>query len=140
MMTKNVVTIDMSNTVYEACQRYQEYGVGCLVVMNNDLIVGILTERDMIERVIIDQKDPKKTPVEEIMSRNIKTIHASAKVEQAAEMMKTHRIKKLPVVLNNKIVGIVTATDLANLTPNFARTLQQLINEKKPVHRVAPVP
>jgi len=57
------------------------------------------------------------------MSKNIKTIHASAKIEQAAEMMRKHKIKKLPVILNNEFVGIITVTDLANIMPNITKNL-----------------
>lgn len=131
IMIKNVVTIDTQDSVFNACQRYKDLGVGCLVVVKDKLIVGILTERDIIERVILDQRNPKRTKVEEIMSKNIKTIHASAQVEQAAEMMKAYKIKKLPVVLNNEIVGIVTATDITNLMPDFSKNLKQLIKEAK---------
>ena len=123
IMTKNVVTIETDKTVLNACQKYKELGVGCLVVMNNKMVVGIVTERDIIERIIIDQRDPATTSVNEIMTRNIKTIHASAAVEKAAEMMKQYKIKKLPVILNNEIVGIVTATDLANSLPDFSKTM-----------------
>ena len=57
------------------------------------------------------------------MSKNIITIHASAKIEQAAELMRKHKIKKLPVILNNELVGIITVTDLANIMPNFTKIL-----------------
>ena len=140
LMTKDVVTIEANNTVIDACHRYKEFNVGCLVVMNEKLVVGILTERDIIERVIIDHRNPKRTTVDQIMTRNIKTVHASARIEQAAEMMKTYKIKKLPVVLNNEIVGILTATDFANIMPDFANNLRKLIKENKSIRYVAPTP
>lgn len=139
-MTKNVVTIQADDTVFDACMQYKKFGVGCLVVMNDKLVVGILTERDIIERIIIDQRNPKRIKVEEIMSRNIKTIHASAKIEQAAETMKTYKIKKLPVVLNNEIVGIVTATDITNIMPDFSNNLKKLITANTPFRYVTPTP
>jgi len=121
IMSKKVVSIDYNKTVFDACKKYQECKLGSLVVMNNEVIVGIITERDIIERVILTEKQPKKTRIDEIMSKNIITIHASAKIEQAAELMKEHKIKKLPVILNNEFVGIVTVTDLANLMPDFTK-------------------
>jgi CBS domain-containing protein len=132
IMTKNVVTIESGEPVLQAAKKYKECGVGCLVVMNDNLVVGILTERDIIERIIIDEKNPKKIIVEDIMSRNIKTIHAAARVEQAAEMMKTYKIKKLPVILNNEIVGIVTATDIANNMEDFSKEYKQIFKDKTP--------
>ena len=121
VMSKKVVSIEYDKTVLDACNIFKEKGLGSLVVVNSGVIVGIVTERDIIERVIVDKKNPKKTKIEEIMSKNIITIHASAKIEQAAELMKKHKIKKLPVILNNEFVGIITVTDLANIMPDFTK-------------------
>jgi CBS domain-containing protein len=123
IMSKDVITVDSDESVFEACKIYNEKGVGCLVVMKNEIILGILTERDIIERIIIDKKNPIETKVEQIMSKNIITVHASTSVEKAVEIMKDHNIKKLPVILNNEIFGIVTITDIANAIPNFAQAL-----------------
>ena len=140
IMTMNVVTIESKDFAINACKKYKERGVGCLVVMDNKLVVGILTERDIIERIIIDEKNPKKTKVEDIMTKNIKTVHAAAKVEQAAEMMKTYKIKKLPVILNNEIVGIVTATDITNNMPDFSKELKKALSKETPFKFVETMP
>jgi CBS domain-containing protein len=140
IMTPNVVTIGSRDTVLDACQKYKDLSVGCLVVMNDRIIVGILTERDIIERIIVDQRNPKRTKVEDIMTKNIKTIHASARIEQAAEMMKTYKIKKLPVVLNNEIMGIITATDITNNMPEFTKELKKLFLDEKPFRIVQKPP
>ncbi len=131
IMSKDVVKVDNTKTVFDVCNIYKKRGVGSLVVIKDDMVVGIVTERDIIERVIIKLKDPKKTKVEEIMSRNIKTIHASAKVEKAVEIMKEYKIKKLPVILNNDILGIVTITDIANILPNYSKLLEDEIQKSK---------
>ena len=75
------------------------------------------------------------TKIEEIMSKNIKTIHATAPVEKAADIMKKNRIKKLPVILNNEIVGIITVTDIANILPNFSK---EIIEQKEAFRFVNP--
>jgi CBS domain-containing protein len=135
IMIKDVVSIQSDDTVMDACKTYRDQGVGCLVVMKKNLVVGIVTERDIIERVIIDQKNPKKAKVEEIMSKNIKTVHASATIEKAADIMKKNHIKKLPVILNNEIVGIITVTDIANVLPHFSK---ELLLEKEAFRFVKP--
>ena len=140
IMTPNVVTIESGASVLDACMQYKEHGVGCLVVMNGTLVVGILTERDIIERIIVDEKNPGKTNVEDIMTKNIKTIHATARIEQAAEMMKLYRIKKIPVILNNEIVGIVTATDIANNMQDFSKEFKQRFEDDTPYRFVEKVP
>ena len=123
IMAKNVISIDQDKTVLDVCNKFKKNRLGSFVVVNAGIIVGIITERDIIERVIVEQKNPKKTKVEDVMSKNIITIHASAKIEQAAELMRKHKIKKLPVILNNEFAGIITVTDLANIMPNFTKTL-----------------
>ena len=126
VMAREVVEIDCDKTVYEACKKYSQNRVGCLVVMDKKLIVGIVTERDAIERVILQNKDPKKTKIREIMSQNIKTVHALSPVEKAAEIMRENKIKKLPVILNNEIVGIVTVTDISRAVSAFSELLDNL--------------
>jgi len=126
VMTTDVVSIECNKTVYDACKIYSKYHVGCLVVMDKEIIVGIVTERDTIERVILQNKNPKKTKIRDIMSSNIKTVHALAPIEKAAQIMKENRIKKLPVVLNNEIVGIVTETDLTRTIDVYSEAFEEL--------------
>ena len=126
IMTKNIISIKPSDSVLEACKKYSDNRVGSLVVKDNDLIVGILTERDIIESIISAEDDPKQTKVQEIMSSNIKTIHALASIEKAADIMKEARIKKLPVISNNEIIGIVTETDLVNTIHAYSHSIDVL--------------
>ncbi|UCH71586.1 MAG: CBS domain-containing protein [Thermoplasmatales archaeon] len=126
IMTKNVITIGSNESVLNACKKYRSEKVGSLVVMDDDIIVGILTERDIIESLILINGDPKKAKVRDIMSRDIKTVHALAPLEKAAQIMKENNIKKLPVILNNEIVGIVTETDLSRTIPAFSDAIDEL--------------
>lgn len=126
VMTKNVVKIDCSKTIYEACEEYSKHRVGSLVVMDKNIVVGIITERDIIERCILQNKDPKKTKVRDIMTKNIKTIHALAPLEKAVSMMRENNIKRLPVILNNEIVGIITQTDITHSIDEFSNAVEEL--------------
>jgi len=121
IMTKEVVTIEPNDTVFDACIKYRDKKVGCLVVVDKEICVGIVTERDLIERTICMCKDPEKTGIAEIMSSNIKTIHALEKVEKAMEIMKKHKIKKLPVILGENIVGIITVTDISGARSDISK-------------------
>jgi len=122
IMVKNVISIKANDTVFNACIKYRDKKVGCLLVVDNEGdCVGIVTERDFIERAICMHKDPKNTRVSEIMSSDIKTIHELDGVEKAADIMLKHKIKKLPVVKNNKIMGIITVTDLSKVIPAFSK-------------------
>ena len=128
VMSKDIVNIDCNKTVFDACKVYSKHKVGSFVVMDKNIIVGIVTERDTIERVILQNKNPKITKVRDIMSPNIITVHALAPLERAAQIMNESKIKKLPVVLNNEIVGIVTETDLSRTIDVFSGAIEELIN------------
>lgn len=121
IMTTPVVTLDCEKTVFEACNMYKDRKIGCLVITCNKNTVGLVTERDLIERSICDRKDPEKTKIKEIMSTNIQTIHELAKLEGAIEIMVKNNIKKLPVIKNQQIIGIITATDISKAKPALSK-------------------
>jgi len=122
IMTKNVVTIDSEKSVWDACDVYNNHKIGCLIVIKDEYVNGIVTERDIIHRVIINQKDPRNTKISDIMSKDIKSISPSSDVKDAAEKMSLNNIKKLPVIADNgDIVGIITITDIANMLPDLLK-------------------
>jgi CBS domain-containing protein len=125
IMTKNVVTIDANASVFDACMMYKEKKVGCLVVVDDETCVGVVTERDLIERSICQRRDPEKTKVREIMSQNIKVVYALDTAEKALETMKQYKIKKLPVISSEKVVGIVTITDIAEARPEISKRFME---------------
>ena len=121
VMAKNVITIGRNKTVFDACNKYRDYKVGCLVVTDKERCVGIVTERDLIERTICLRKSPEQTKVGDIMSSDIKTIHALETLEKAIEILEKNNIKKLPVILNDEIVGIITVTDISKARPDLSK-------------------
>ena len=97
VMVKDVISIRANDTVYDACVKYKDKKVGCLLVTNSEGdCEGIVTERDFIERIICTRKAPNNTKVSEIMSTEMKTIHALDRIEKAAETMLKYRIKNFP--------------------------------------------
>ncbi|MGF3554191.1 MAG: CBS domain-containing protein [Thermoplasmatota archaeon] len=134
IMSTDFVTIDCDKTIYDACKLYSEKKVDHLIVMDKDILVGIVTDRDIIEGAILKNKSLKKTKISEIMTTNLKTINALTNIEKAAEIMKENKIKKLPVILNDKIIGIIKETDLLEKVNIFSETFKDLSNfyeEKK---------
>ncbi|MFH1101592.1 MAG: CBS domain-containing protein [Methanobacteriota archaeon] len=125
IMTKNVVTINAKKTVFDAANMYRDCKVGCLVVEDNGFCVGILTERDIIERVVCDRRDPQSTLVHEVMSHPIRMLYALDSVDKAVQVMKEHHIKKLPVISNNAIVGIITITDISNARSEITKQFME---------------
>jgi CBS domain-containing protein len=125
IMTREVVSIDSNDSVLNACFKYRDKKIGCLIVTENDQCVGILTERDIIVRSVCQVKDPKKTKVKEIMSSDIKSIHPLDKIEKAIEKMQKYKIKKLPVISDNSLVGIITIADIGRSKPELTERFME---------------
>ena len=112
LMTKNVVTIDANKTVVEAAALMSEKDIGDLIVMDDNTPVGIVTERDFVRRVLAEGKSTD-SKVSEVMTSPLKVIDPEAPIKEAARRMVNKRIRRLPVIKDNKLVGIITAADFA---------------------------
>lgn len=131
-MIRDVIAVDATSTVKEAVEIMNEHEIGCLVVIENHRLTGILTERDILKRVLAATKDPKKTKVGEIMTTRVFTVSPETDLEEAARLMFENDVKKLPVISEGKLVGLVTLTDLARFQPEIIRLLRRLIGENTP--------
>jgi len=104
-----------------------ENEIGCLIVMRRGKAVGIITERDLMKRVIVKSKNPKKTQVREIMTKPLIAGQPDMDLEEATKLMFKMKIKKLPVVEGNgKLAGLITLTDVARFQPQMIRILKKL--------------
>ena len=121
VMTKNVVTIEKNKSVLDACLLYRDLKIGSIIITNDNVVEGIITERDIIERAICEKKDPSNTSVKSIMTKKIINIHPLETVEKALEKMKEYNIKKLPVINKDEIVGILTVTDISKARPDLSK-------------------
>lgn len=111
IMTKNVKTISPNATMEEAAQEMRKNKIGCLVVVEGEKPIGIITERDLAYKIIAQGKS-LETKVKEVMSSDLKTIDKDADIKQAAKLMASHVIRRLPVVEKGKLIGIVTIDDI----------------------------
>ena len=125
VMTNKIVSIDSNETIESASNKYRDFKIGCLMVTDGDDVVGIVTERDFIERTICMGIDPKTTKIKEIMSSDVKTINSDDSIADAVDVLKQNKIKKLPVVSDNGIVGIITITDIAYSRSNIQKFLEK---------------
>ena len=101
LMTKNVVTIDANKTIVEAAALMSEKDIGDLIVMEDNIPVGIVTERDFVRRVLAEGKSTE-SKVSEVMTRPLKVIDPDAPIKEAARRMVNKRIRRLPVIKDNK--------------------------------------
>ncbi|MGA2386896.1 MAG: CBS domain-containing protein [Candidatus Bathyarchaeia archaeon] len=111
IMTKEVVSIGVNNSVFEAAVLMGSSQIGCLVIVDGESPVGIVTERDIVRRVIA-KRLPLDTKVSDIMSKSLITVDPGASLKEAARLMSSNKIRRLPVMQQNKLVGIVVAADL----------------------------
>lgn len=132
VMIKDVVTVDVGATVKEAVKIMNKHEIGCLVVIKRNKLAGILTERDILTRVLAESRNPEKTKVSEIMTIPVIATSPATELEEAAKLMFKKNVKKLPVVSEGKLVGLVTLTDLARFQPHIIRLLKRIIDENTP--------
>ena len=129
-MKKDIVTLQVDVSAYEAVRIMNEKKIGCLVVLQYGQVVGILTERDLLERVLEKCKNPKDTSITEIMTTRVILGSPEMEITEAAKLMFENKVKKLPIVEGNRLVGLVTLTDLARIS-SFDEKAMKLVETRE---------
>lgn len=114
IMKKNVISIDSSMTAQDAAKMMDDASIGAVVVLENGIAIGIITERDLARRIVAKGK-PLTTNVKEVMSSPLIVINPDDTVWEAAQLMKARQIHRVPAVKENRLVGIVTTSDVVKL-------------------------
>ena len=125
IMSKDVVTVSPESSMAEAAERMGEKHIGSLIVEKYGTAVGIVTERDLLSKVLALGKNPRAEKVESAMSYPLVTIGPAAKIKEAAQMM-IHKKGRLAVFDNGNLVGIITASDLIRSLPEVPETEVQV--------------
>jgi CBS domain-containing protein len=136
IMKHQVVTVDASMSVIDTAKIMDDAGIGCVVVIENNIAVGIVTERDFVKKVVA-HGIPLSTPIKQVMSSPLIVVNPEENIWEVAELMKQRRIHKVPVVHQNLLVGIVTATDLTRICSvgsdsEMRRVTDQILLRMKP--------
>ncbi|MDX1596698.1 MAG: CBS domain-containing protein [Nitrosopumilaceae archaeon] len=113
IMEKNVITIPLEKTALDAARILKEKKISFLVIVQEDKPLGIVTERDIVRKIAAEDKNASSTKLEEIMSVNFKWVEPSTTVDAAVQKMVNSNIRRLVVLENEKLVGVITQTDLA---------------------------
>jgi CBS domain-containing protein len=109
---KNVYSIVSTITVFEALRVMGEKNIGAVLVIEDGVLKGILSERDYARKIVLKDKSSKKTPVNEIMERDVVTVKPSDNLDYCMELMSQKRIRHLPVIENEEIIGLVSIGDV----------------------------
>jgi CBS domain-containing protein len=111
IMNASVISVDSSVTATNAAKMMEDVGVGAIVVLENNLPVGIVTDRDFAIKITAHSY-PIDTPVRRIMSSPLISIDSDSNLWVASDLMSTRNVRKLPVIDDDKVVGIITSSDI----------------------------
>ncbi len=114
LMTTNVVTIDPEKSVSKAVKKMVERNVECLLIVKFEALQGLITFRDIIEKVVYAKRVPEKTKVRDIMAKKMVTCGPNSTIIEVVKLMKNKRLRRIPVIdENRRLLGIITNFDLA---------------------------
>ena len=112
-MTENPRSIGASAPVVEAARLMREEHIGSLPITDDEKLVGMITDRDITTRVVAEAADAEATPVGDVYSRDLISVEPDNDLEEALQLMARHQVRRLPVVENGRLVGIVAQADIA---------------------------
>jgi len=113
---RDVVVAELEDTVLVAAGRMRDHRVGCLVVVRDRRPIGILTDRDLVLRVVAEGRDPAAVRVSEVVTYEATTVRQTDGIETAIQRMRTHGVRRIPIVNDDgQLTGIVTADDIVSL-------------------------
>lgn len=118
-MTSELLTARPKDKVIDIAKKMVKNDIGSMIISTNGKLLGLITSEDLVKRVIIGKKDPKKTKAKKIMTKNLLTASPDDDLEDAVDNMIGNNIKRLPVVEGEKIVGILTDGDIMRISPEL---------------------
>jgi CBS domain-containing protein len=116
VMTPSVRTVKTDQPLTEAARVMKEEDVGSVPIVDNGHLVGIVTDRDIVTRVVAEHRDPDTVRAGEVASHDLVTVEPDQKLDEAADMMAQHQVRRLPVVEGDRLVGMLSQADVASET------------------------
>lgn len=132
VMSKDVKVVRPDSSVKEVVATMNKFDIGSIIVVQGNRPVGIITERDILRRIVQPSLAPETLTARQVMTSPVLTITEIASIDEAAELMAKKKVKKLPVMDKQKLVGIVTFTDIVAKVPTMLSILEELV---RPYHR-----
>jgi CBS domain-containing protein len=117
IMSPNVEVIRENETVAEAAKRLAELGVGAMPICDGDRLQGMITDRDIVTKVVARGRDPNSVRASDLETGKPVTIGADDSIEEALKTMASHKVRRLPVIDGHSLVGMVSQADLAKALP-----------------------
>ena len=129
-MTADPSSIGASASVVEAARIMREEHIGSLPVTDDEKLVGMITDRDITTRVVAEAADPNRMSVGDVYSRDLISVESDKDLEEALQLMARHQVRRLPVVENGGLVGIVAQADIALRETEKTGELFEAISER----------
>ena len=126
IMAKNIKTVKTDDSVHAAVMKMNKFDIGSVIVTASGRPVGIITETNIMRRIVEPRMDPATVWVKDIMTSPLVTIESTAAIEEATKIMVQKKIKRLPVMDNGKIVGVISSTDIVKASPTQLGILDEL--------------
>jgi CBS domain-containing protein len=127
IMVRAVKVVEPDSSVKEVVTAMNRSNIGSIIVVNDDEPVGVISERDILKRVVEPCLSPEITMARQIMTSPVITIAESAKLEEAVKLMAEKRVRKIPVLKKGKLVGIITYTDIISNALNMISIIKELL-------------
>lgn len=132
-MTSSVITVDPHTSVAQAAAIMSQKGIGCLIIKSNSEPEGLVTESDIITKVVSRDIQASQITVQEVMTKNLIRIDPGIDLNEAARTMAKNKIRRLPVVNNGVLVGILTSTDVMTVSPELTEILVENARMETPI-------
>ncbi|MCJ7424695.1 CBS domain-containing protein [Candidatus Bathyarchaeota archaeon] len=127
IMAKNVKTVRTDDSVHDAVVKMNKFDVGSVIVTNNNRAVGIITSKNILRRIVESRLDASTIRAKDIMSSPLITIEPDASIEDAAKLMVQKKIKKIAIIEKDKILGIISTSDIVKANPTQLGILRELL-------------
>ena len=125
---KEVFSILSTNTVYEALSVMSEKNIGAILIIEDTVLKGVLSERDYARKIVLKAKSSKKAFVHEIMETDVATVNPTDNLEYCMELMSAKRVRHLPVIENNIVIGIISISDVVKAIMDMQKDTIQHLN------------
>jgi CBS domain-containing protein len=127
VMAKNIKTVKPDDTVHAAVQKMNKFDIGSVIVVSSGRPVGIITETNILRRIVEPRMDPATVWAKDIMTSPLTTIDENAAIEEAAKVMAEKKINRIPVMKGDKLVGLISSTDIVKASPTQLGILDELL-------------
>jgi CBS domain-containing protein len=133
-MVATVVTTIPSQTVLEVSKIMKKDGVGSVIVIENNKPIGIVTREDIVNKVTAEDKSASKVTVKDVMTNNLVTCTPECDISEIASLMSKHGYERIPIVSGDKLLGIISAREIAKVAPAVIEILTENIKIEEPQH------